>query len=56
MGDELKFRRCMAACATLTSRLLVYAEFARLTDIDQKTAKTLLSLLVSSYLVKMVEP
>jgi predicted AAA+ superfamily ATPase len=56
VGDELKFRRFMAACAALTSRPVVYAELARLADIDEKTAKTWLSLLVSSYLVKLVEP
>lgn len=56
VGDELKFRRFMAVCASLTSRPVVYAELARLADIDEKTAKTWLSLLVSSYLVKIVEP
>ena len=56
VGDELKFRRFMAACASLTSKPIVYAELARIADIDQKTAKTWLSLLVSSYLVKIVEP
>ncbi|MEG1253959.1 MAG: ATP-binding protein [Raoultibacter sp.] len=56
VGDELKFRRFMAACAALTSKPVVYAELARLADIDQKTAKTWLSLLVSSYVVKLVEP
>ncbi|MBC2889777.1 ATP-binding protein [Gordonibacter massiliensis (ex Traore et al. 2017)] len=56
VGDELRFRRFMAACAALTSKPIVYAELARLADIDQKTAKTWLSLLVSSYLVKVVEP
>lgn len=56
VGDELKFRRFMAACASLTGKPVVYAELARLADIDQKTAKTWLSLLVSSYLVTVVEP
>lgn len=56
VGDELRFRRFMAACASLTSKPVVYAELARIADIDQKTAKTWLSLLVSSYLVKIVEP
>lgn len=56
VGDELKFRRFMTACAALTSKPVVYAELARLADIDQKTAKTWLSLLVSSYLVKIVDP
>lgn len=56
VGDELKFRRFMVACAALTGKPVVYAELARLADIDQKTAKTWLSLLVSSYLVKLVDP
>lgn len=56
VGDELKFRRFMTACAALTAQPVVYAELARLADIDQKTAKTWLSLLVSSYLIKIVQP
>lgn len=54
VGDELRFRRFMTACAALTSKPVVYAELARLADISEKTAKTWLSLLVSSYLVKIV--
>lgn len=56
IGNELKFRRFITACAALTSKPVVYAELARIADIDEKTAKTWLSLLVSSYLVKVVEP
>lgn len=56
VGDEMKFRRFMSACAALTSKPIVYADLARIADIDLKTAKTWLSLLVSSYLVKIVEP
>lgn len=56
VADELKFRRFMAACAALTSKPVVYADLARMVDIDQKTAKAWLSLLVSSYLVKIVQP
>lgn len=56
VGDELRFRRFMRACAALTSRPVVYAELARIADISEKTAKTWLSLLESSYLVKIVEP
>lgn len=56
IGDELKFRRFMTACAALTSKPVVYAELARIADIDEKTAKTWISLLVSSYIVKIVEP
>lgn len=56
VADEMKFRRFMSACAALTSRPVVYSELARLSDIDEKTAKAWLSLLVSSYLVKIVPP
>lgn len=54
--DELKFRKFMTACAVLTSKPVVYAELARAADISEKTAKEWLSLLVSSYIVKIVEP
>ncbi|MBQ6586206.1 MAG: ATP-binding protein [Coriobacteriales bacterium] len=54
--DELKFRRFMAACASLTSKPVVYAQLARVADVDEKTAKAWTSLLVSSYLVKIVQP
>ena len=56
VGDEMKFRRFVSACAALTARPVVYAELARTADIDEKTAKTWLSLLVSTYLVKIVQP
>jgi len=56
VADEMKFRRFMAGCASLTSKPVVYADLARIADIDQKTAKAWLSLLVSSYLVKVVQP
>lgn len=56
VGDELKFRRFIRSCAALTSRPVVYSELARLADISEKTAKTWLSLLESSYVIKIVEP
>lgn len=56
VGDELRFRRFMTACAAMTSKPVVYAELARQADIDEKTAKTWLSLLVSTYLIKIVPP
>ena len=56
VGDELRFRRFVAACAALTARPVVYADLARAADINEKTAKVWLSLLVSTYLVKVVEP
>lgn len=56
VGDQLRFRRFMEACAALTGRPVVYAELARIADIDEKTAKTWLSLLVGSYIVCVVRP
>lgn len=56
IDDKLKFRRFVATCATLTSKPIVYAELTRLADINQQTAKTWLSFLMSSYPVKVVEP
>ena len=41
---------------SFTSKPVVYAELARIADIDEKTAKTWLSLLASSYLVKIAQP
>lgn len=35
---------------------VIYSEFARIADIDEKTAKAWLSLLTSPYLVKLVKP
>lgn len=56
VADEMKFGRFLVAVASLTARPVVYAELARMADVDQKTAKAWLSLLVSSYLVKVVQP
>lgn len=56
VNDEMKFRRFLSVCAALTSKPVVYAELARGADIDEKTARSWLSLLVSTYLVKIVQP
>ena len=56
VGDEMKFRKFVTGCAALTSKPVVYAELARIADIDEKTAKSWLSLLESTYLVKVVRP
>lgn len=56
VADEAKFRRFISACAMLTSKPVVYSDLARIADIDEKTAKAWLSVLVSSYLVKIVSP
>lgn len=54
VGDELRFRRFITACAALTSKPVVYAELARIAEISEGTAKTWLSLLASTYLIKIV--
>ncbi|MDR2492287.1 MAG: ATP-binding protein [Coriobacteriales bacterium] len=56
VADEQKFRKFIAACAALTSRPVVYSELARIADIDEKTAKSWLSLLISSYLIVLIQP
>ena len=56
VGDELRFRRFLSAAAALTARPVVFAELARLADVDEKTAKSWLSILVSTHLVKVVAP
>jgi predicted AAA+ superfamily ATPase len=55
VSDELKFRKFMSGCASLTAKPVVYSELARIADIDEKTAKAWLSLLISSYLIKIVQ-
>lgn len=55
VADESKFRRFISACAMLTSKPVVYSELARIADIDEKTAKSWLSILSSTYLVKIVQ-
>ena len=54
--DELRFRSFMQVCASLTGQPVNYAQIGRLCDIDSKTAKSWMSILVSSYIVKLVQP
>ena len=54
--DELRFRNFMQVCASLTGQLVNYSQIARLCGIDSKTAKSWMSILVSSYIVKLVQP
>ena len=53
VGDY-QFRRFMAACASSSRPVVCTPNLPGLRTSDQKTAKTWLSLLVSSYLVKAV--
>ena len=56
VSDELKFRNFMQICASLTGQTVNYSQIARLCDIDSKTAKSWMSILISSYVVKLVQP
>ncbi len=54
IGDEVKFRRFLVACAALTGQPVNYAEYARAADVSESTAKRWLSLLASAYVVHTV--
>ena len=56
VSNELKFRNFMQVCSSLTGCPVNYSQIARLCDIDSKTAKQWMSILVSSYVVKLVQP
>lgn len=56
VGNELRFYNFIRAAAARTGQLLNYADLARDVDIDQKTAKSWLSTLEVSGLVKVLEP
>jgi predicted AAA+ superfamily ATPase len=56
VGDELSFYKFLRAAAARTGQLLNYSELARDVDIDQKTAKSWLSLLKTSGLAYLLEP
>lgn len=56
VNDELAFRTFLQACAALTARPVNYAELARLAEVTIPTAKSWLSLLVSTYIIKLVQP
>jgi predicted AAA+ superfamily ATPase len=56
VGDELSFYKFLRATAARTGQLLNYSELARDVDIDQKTAKSWLSVLKTSGLVQLLEP
>ena len=56
VSNELKFRNFMQVCASLTGCPVNYSQIARLCDIDSKTAKQWVSILASSYVIKLVKP
>jgi len=56
VGDEMAFLRFMRACAARTGGLLNYAELAKDVGITAPTAKSWLSILVTSGIVTLIEP
>ncbi|MDR2794993.1 MAG: ATP-binding protein [Holosporaceae bacterium] len=56
IGNELAFYKFLRATAARTGQLLNYSELARDVDVDQKTAKSWLSVLRTSGLVHLLEP
>ena len=54
--DEIKFHNFITAVATRTGQLLNYADLARDVAIDNKTAKSWLSILQSGGLVYLLQP
>jgi predicted AAA+ superfamily ATPase len=56
VGDETAFQRFVRATAARTGQLLNLADLARDVDVDQKTAKSWLSILETSGLVYLLAP
>jgi len=56
ISDELTFYKFLRAVAARTGQLLNYSELARDVDVDQKTAKSWISILMASGLVYLLEP
>jgi len=56
VGDEMAFARFLRVAAARTGQLVNYADMARDVDIDQKTAKSWLSILETSGLVYLLQP
>ncbi len=56
VSNELKFLHFIRAVAARTGQVLKYSEIARDVEISEPTAKTWLSLLVSSNMVYLLEP
>lgn len=56
VGDLSSFLRFLTCCAARTSKMLNYAEIAKDVGITAPTAKTWMSLLISSGIITLVEP
>lgn len=56
VADEMQFQRFLTACAARTSQMVNYSELAKDVGISSPTAKSWLSILVTSGIVILVEP
>lgn len=56
VADEMLFQRFLTACAARTSQMVNYTELAKEVGISSPTAKSWLSLLVTTGIVVLVEP
>jgi uncharacterized protein len=56
ISDVLSFQRFLKLCAARTGMLVNYASLARDADISPNTAKAWLSILESSYIIKLLAP
>ncbi len=56
ISDQMSFNRFLAAVAARTGQLLNYASLARDVEVDNKTAKSWLSVLETSGLVYLLQP
>lgn len=56
VADVMQFHRFLTACAARTSQMVNYSELAKDVGISSPTAKSWLSLLVSSGIVVLIEP
>jgi len=56
ISDVVSFQRFVKLCAARTGNLVNYAEIARDADISPNTAKAWISILETSYIIKMLSP
>lgn len=56
VADEMQFQRFLTACAARTSQMVNYSELAKDVGISSPTAKSWLSILVTSGIVVLIEP
>jgi predicted AAA+ superfamily ATPase len=56
IGNLITFQKFLKLCAAHTSNIVNYASLARDCDISQNTAKSWLSVLEASYIIKLLQP